>query len=197
MVRRLAPTVLRSRDGTTLSTTVMGGPSAAEIQALKLFSDSKVTKLVSTGGPLCICLQLYTEGGAATWKQTNVPNMGHAGVLLMPIKGSVHPDRVDTATPPPRMKRTGTTEVVLRGVSKEPDGRARELILYTDNTTGKQQVRYRIQTGGQELTERNAGLTFFSSGTMEAPRQAEAASGADQGTEPEKEKGLRSQDSKE
>jgi len=47
MVRRIAPTVLRSRDGTTLSATVMAGPSAAEIQALKQFSDSKVTKLVT------------------------------------------------------------------------------------------------------------------------------------------------------
>ena len=91
---------------------------------------------------------------------------------MMPIKRTPPYDRVDTAAPerqtmPTTARRTSTTEVVLRGVSREPDGRARELILYTDQAMGKQSVRYRIQTGGQELTARNEGLTLFTSSPVE------------------------------
>ena len=109
---------------------------------------------------MCLCLQLYTEGGIATWRQTDVPNYGHSGVLMMPIKRTPPHDRVDTAalerqTTPMSSRRPGTAEVVLRGVSREPDGRTRELILYTDQVMGKRSVHYCYQTGGQELSAKN------------------------------------------
>ena len=67
---------------------------------------------------------------------------------------------------------------------REPNGGSRELILYTDQATGKQSVRYCIQTGGQELTARNEGLTLFTSSPVEEARQGEAPSGAGPGIEP-------------
>ena len=202
VVKGVRPTVLASRDGVTLSATVRAGASAAETQALRKFSDSRMTKLVSTGGPMCLCLQLYTEGGIATWRQTDVPNYGHSGVLMMPIKRTPPHDRVDPAamerqTTPALSRRTGTAEVVLRGVSREPDGRTRELILYTDQVTGKQSVRYRFQTGGQELSAKNEGLTLFTPSPAEEPRQGEAPSGAEPATKPEKAKLPRRQDKRE
>ena len=113
---------------------------------------------------------------------------------MMPIKQTPTHDRVDTATrerqttPVPR--RPGPAEVVLRGVSREPEGRTKELILYTDQVTGKQSVRYRYQTGGQELTAKNEGLTLFT------PSPAEEQSGAGPATEPEKAGPLKRQDKK-
>ena len=85
------------------------------------------------------------------------------------------------------------SEVVLRGLSREPDGRRRELILYTDQVTGKQYVRYRFQTGGQELSAKNEGLTLFTPSPAEEPRQGESQSGAGPATEPEKAKSPRRQ----
>ena len=92
-------------------------------------------------------------------------------------------------TPVPR--RPGSAEVVLRGVSREPEGRTKELILYTDQVTGKQSVRYRYQTGGQELSAKNEGITLFS----HSP--AEEQSGAGPATAPEKDGQPKSQDKKE
>ena len=70
---------------------------------------------------MCLCLQLYTKGGVATWRQTDVPNYGHSGVLMMPVKRMPPNDRVDPAamewqTMPTSSRRVGTAEVVLRGV---------------------------------------------------------------------------------
>ena len=106
------------------------------------------------------------------WKQVAVPNYGHSGVLLMPVKRMPHPDQVDPtamawqgATWPPAAaasaRQAGTTEVVLRGVSREGCGRNREVILFTNEATGKQTVRMRFQTGGEELAAKNEGLTLF------------------------------------
>ena len=86
---------MTSSDGVTLSATVRAGTSSAETPALHKFSDARMTKLVSTGGPMCLCLQLYTEGNVATWRQTDVPNYGHSGVLMMPVKRMPPRDRVD------------------------------------------------------------------------------------------------------
>ena len=103
---------------------------------------------------------------------------------MMPIKRTPPQDWENAATmerqTTPVSSRPGTAEVVLRGVSNELDGRTRELILYTDQVTGKQSVRYRYQTGGQELTAINEGLTLFT------PSPAEEQSGAGPGTAPEK-----------
>ena len=70
----------------------------------------------------------------------------------MPVKRMPHPDQVDPAAmawqmTPASTRHVGTTEVVMRGVSREPNGRMRELILFTDRATGKQTVRVRFQTG--------------------------------------------------
>ena len=142
---------------------------------------------------MSLCYQLYTEGNVATWKQAAVPNYGHSGVLLMPVKRMPHPDRVDPAamarqTTPASSRRVGTTEVVFRGVSREPDGRTRELILFTDRATGKQSVRYHFQTGGQELSAKNEGLTLFAPGPGGEARQGEQSSGAGPVNEAEKPK---------
>ena len=67
-------------------------------------------------------------------------------------------------TTPESTRRVGTTEVVLRGVTREADGRKRELIFFTDRATNKQTVRFRFQTGGEELAARNEGLTLFAPG---------------------------------
>ena len=85
---------------------------------------------------------------------------GQSGILLMPVKRMRHPDRVDRmgqgwqgSTWPPAAgaaaKQTGVTEVVLKGVTKEADGRSREVVLFTDKS-GCQTVRMRFKTTGEE-----------------------------------------------
>ena len=122
------PAILTSRDGVSLTEAMRAGTSSEEAPVMQQYSEMRMTKLISTGGPTAICYQLYTEGNMATWKQVSVPNYGHHGVLLMPVKLMPHPDQVDPAamawqTTPASTRRVGTTEVVMRGVSSEPDGR--------------------------------------------------------------------------
>ena len=120
------PTILRSRDVVTLSAAVRAGASATETQTLRPFIDSRMTKLLSTGGPMCLCLQLYTENNIATWRQADVPNYGQSGVLMMPIKQTPNNDRVDTATRERQTtlvpRRQGPAEVVLRGAGRVDQG---------------------------------------------------------------------------
>ena len=66
--------------------------------------------------------------------------------------------------------------MVLRGAIREADGRAWEVILFTDKVTGKQTICMRFQTRGEELTARNEGLTLF------AERQGGAAGRGEQST---------------
>ena len=112
---------------------------------------------------------------------------------MMPIKRTPQHERENAATAErqatPVSRRPGTAEVVLRGVSREPDGRSKELILYTDQVTGKQSVRYCYQTGGQELSAKNEGLTLFTPSPAEEQSgagPAEEQSGAGPATAPEK-----------
>ena len=134
------PTVLTSRDGTNFTEAVRAGISSKAAPVVQQYSETRMTKLISTGGPTSICYQLYTEGNEATWKPVSIPNYGHQGVLLMPVKIMPHPDQGDPAamdwqTAPASTRRVGTTEVVMQGVSVEPDGQRRELILFTDKAT--------------------------------------------------------------
>ena len=195
-----SPSVLRSKDGVTLSAAVRAGAEATESQALRPFSDSRMVKLLSTGGQMCLCLQLYTENGIATWRQTNVPNYGQSGVLMMPIKTTAKsdPSTMDRQAAPVA-RRPGPVEVVLRGVSREPEGRNKELILYTCQATGTQSVRYRYQTGGIELTARNEGITLFSQEEEQSGAGGSGArqSGAGQETGPDKDGQPKRQDRKE
>ena len=62
-------------------------------------------------------------------------------------------------------KQAGVTEVVLKGVIKEADGRRREAVLFTDQA-GRQTGRMRFRTTEQEEHARNEGLTVF---TVERP----------------------------
>ena len=98
-----------------------------------------------------------------------VPENGHRDILLMPVKRMS--DRVDRqgqgwqgSTWPPAagaaVKQPGVTEVVLKGVTKEADGRSREVVLFTDQS-GRQTVRMRFKTTGEEEQARNEGLTVF------------------------------------
>ena len=57
-------------------------------------------------------------------------------------------------------KQAGVTEVVLKGVTKEADGRRREVVVFTDQA-GRQTVRMRFRTTEQEEHARNEGLTVF------------------------------------
>ena len=71
-----------------------------------------------------------------------MPNYGHYRVLLMAVKQMPHRDQVDPAamawqTTPASNRHVGTTEVVMRGVTREPNGRKRELILFTERAMGK------------------------------------------------------------
>ena len=46
-------------------------------------------------------------------------------------------------------KKTWVTEVVLKGVTQEADGGSREVVLFTDQATGRQTVRMRFCPGEQ------------------------------------------------
>ena len=149
---------------------------------------------------MCLCLQLHTENGVATWRQTDVPNNGQAGVLLMPIKKTPQQFQTDQSAMERQMSQArggpGAVEVVLRGVSKEPAGRTKELILYTCQITGKQSVRYRYQTGGEEQTAHNEGITMFAQEQEQPGAGAPGAGppGSERLGEPDKRKEPRRQD---
>ena len=96
-------------------------------------------------------------------------------------------------------RRPGPVEMVLRGVSREPEGRTRELILYTCQATGRQSVKYRYQTSGVELTARNEGVTLFSQEEEQSGAGGSRASQseAEQESGPEKDGQPRGKDRKE
>ena len=85
----------------------------------------------------------------AVWKQVRIPENGHMGILLMQVRR--RSDRVDIPGqgwqslspqqwPPAAVaadKQAGVTEVVLKGVTKEVDGRRREVVLFTDQAMGR------------------------------------------------------------
>ena len=112
---------------------------------------------------------------------------------MMPVKRMPHPHQVDPTTmawqtAPASTRRVDTNEVVMRGVSREPDGRRRELILFTDRATGKQTVRVRFQTGVEALAARNEGLTLFAPRLGGAAGEEEQLAGAGRAKEAEKDK---------
>ena len=51
--------------------------------------------------------------------------------------------------------------MVLKGVTREADGRNREAVLFTERATGGQTVRMRFQKNEEEQAARNEGLTVF------------------------------------
>ena len=110
-----------------------------------------------------------------------------------------HPDQVDPAamawrTTPASTRRVGTTEVVMRGMSREPNGQRRKLIHFTDRATGKQTVRVCFQMGAEVLAARNQGLTLFALGLGGAAGEDEQLAGAGQAKEAEKLKAPRRED---
>ena len=76
------PVVMLSRDGTRARKPEKQGDG----QGLQVFDDARMTKLITTGGPTAFCYQLYSQAGVAVWKQVAVPENGHKGILLMPVK---------------------------------------------------------------------------------------------------------------
>ena len=84
--------------------------------------------------------------------------------------------------------------MVLRGVIREADGRNREVILFTDRATGKQTVRMRFQTRGEELAARNEGLTLFAARQGGAAGRGEQSSRAGPAKEAEKPKESKRED---
>ena len=78
--------------------------------------------------------------------------------------------------------------MVLRGVIREADGRNREVILFTDRATGKQTVRMRFQTRGEEPAARNEGLTLFAARQGVADGRGEQSSREGPAKEAEKPK---------
>ena len=117
---------------------------------------------------MAICYQLCTQGGVAVWKQVAVPENGHQGILLIPVRR--RSDRVDieqgwqgsTWLPAagPAERQQEVTEVVLKGVTQELDGRRRKVVLFTDQAV-RQTVRMRSFTADKEENARNEGLTGF------------------------------------
>ena len=81
------PVEVVSRDGRRVR---MEELEAAGMQA---FDDSRLTKLITIGGPTAICYQLWTQSGVAIWKQVKIPENGETGVLLLPARKRA--DRVD------------------------------------------------------------------------------------------------------
>ena len=94
-------------------------------------------------------------------------------MLLMPVKRMRHPDRVD-------MKAQA-----WQSLTWPP---AREVVLSTDRATGRQTVRMRFQTNGEELSARNEGLTMFAARQGGAVSREEQLSRAGSAKEPEKPK---------
>ena len=82
----------------------------------------------------------------------------------------------------------------MKGVTRERNGRTRELILFTDRATGKQTVRFCFQAGGQEPSARNVGLTLFAPGPGGEASRREQSSGADPARKAEKLKAPRRED---
>ena len=174
------PVVMLSCDGTRACEPEKQGDG----HGLQVFDNNQMTKLIATGGPTALCYQLYIQGGVVVWKQVAVSENGHRGILLMPVK--TMSDKVDRKgqgwqglTWPPAagaaVKQPVVREGVLKGITKEANGRSR------------QTVRMRFKTTGEEEQARNEGLTVF---TAQRPRAAvwkgEQMARAGQTKDPEK-----------
>ena len=163
------------------------------------FDDSRLTKLITIGGPTAICYQLWTQCGVAIWKQVKIPENGHTGILLMPVRR--RSDRVDipeganqgwqSSMWPPAAgsaeKKTGVTEVMLKGVTQEADGKRREVVLFTDQATGRQTVRMRFCPGEQAEKGKKDRATAMNAQTPEAAvwrREDLARPGQEEQSEP-------------
>ena len=170
-----------------------------EAAGMQAFDDSRLTKFITIGRPTAICFQLCTQCGVAICKQVKIPEKGETGVLLLPARKRA--DRVDipeginqgwqsSAWPPAAAateNKTGVTEVVLKGVTQEADGKRHEVVLFTDQATGCQTVRMRFCTG--ELTEKaeKERLTAMNAQTGEADvwkREDLARQGQEEQAEP-------------
>ena len=58
------PVEVLSRDGRRIRKPERQGDS----HGLEAFDNSRMTKLITTGGPTAVCYQLYTQCGVAVWK---------------------------------------------------------------------------------------------------------------------------------
>ena len=162
MPEKEKPKEVMSRDGSKVQ----------EPEGLEAFDDSRITKLITTGGPRAICYQLCTQGGGAVWRQVAVPENGHQGVLLIPVR--MRSDRVDigqgwmgsTWLPAagPAERKPGVTEVVLNGPTQGLDGRRLEVVLLTNQArpggtgqrpggAGARRREHQARTGQAEHTE--------------------------------------------
>ena len=86
------PVVMLSRDRTRARKPEKQGCG----HGLLVFNDSRMTKLITTGGLTAFC----TQGGVVVWKQLAVPEIDHR-------------------------------RIILKGFTKEADGRSREVVLFT------------------------------------------------------------------
>ena len=84
---------------------------------------------------------------------------------------------------PAATKQTSVTEVGLKGVTKEADGKRREVFLFTEGS-GCQTVLMRFQTNGEEEQARNEDLKVFTAprpGAAVCKEEQMAKAGLDKG----------------
>ena len=73
----------------------------------------------------------------------------------------------------------------MQGVTKEANGKRRDVVLFSDGS-GRQTVRMRFQTNGEEEQARNEGLTVFTAqrpGGAVCNKEQKVKAGLDKGPE--------------
>ena len=177
---------------------------------LQVFADSRLTNILRACGNT-IVYQLWAEGGGPIWKKVQVPENGDTGLLMMPVRrrmrrrSKVYPTEEmeqeeqtlqSKVWPPaaqenkapewtePGYEPNKSMEVVLGGLSKEVNGKNRELVMVTDVATCRQTNKMRFSTDTGSEKEKLAAMYAQRQSTDVWEREDLAGPGQEEQSEP-------------
>ena len=144
---------------------------------MQVFDDTRLTKILKEG-----CPGVPAEGGGPVWRQVQVPEDG--GLLMMAVRKRTH--RRSKVWPTEEMEKqeqtwqrkiwppaeqekkkpewTGPSKSMEVVLSKEVDGKKREVVMVTDVATGKQTIKMRFGPHGRSEKEKQGAMNVSKEG---------------------------------
>ena len=155
---------------------------------MQVFDDTRLTKILREGKDVLVC-QLLAEGGGPVWRQVHVPEDG--GLLMMPVRkrtrrrskvwpteemekeeqtwqNKIWPPAAQEKKKPEWTGPSKSMEVVL---SKQVDGKKREVVMVTDVVTGKQTIKMRFGADGRSEKEKQGAMNVSKGGADVSERE--------------------------
>ena len=150
---------------------------------MQVFDDLRLTKILKEGNYIFVC-QLWAEGEGPVLRQVQVPEDGGSGLLMMPVckrtgrrskvwptaemekeeqtwQSKIWPPATQEKKKPEWTGPSKSMEVVL---SKQVDGKKREVVMGTDVTTGKQTIKMRFGADGRSDKEKQVAMNVSKGG---------------------------------